>query len=86
MCVLATATQLRQGQPVQQTGHQHCQGPHQEVRPGQQVVQGVPGDEGGDNDGDGGGEPLQDVVSVLDGGRHQQTPACTVELSANIIH
>ena len=51
-----------------------------------EVVEEEPGGEGGHQQRQGGREPLQDVVSVLDGRRHQQTPACTAELSANIIH
>ena len=70
---------------VPEAGGQHEAAAGEEVRSGGEVVEEEPGGEGGHQQRQGGREPLQDVVSVLDGGRHQQTPACTAELSANII-
>ena len=71
---------------VPEAGCQHEAAAGEEVGSGGEVVEEEPGGEGGHQQRQGGREPLQDVVSVLDGGRHQQTPACTAQLSANIIH
>ena len=74
------------GEAVPEAGCQHEAAAGEEVGSGGEVVEEEPGGQGGHQQRQGGREPLQDVVSVLDGGRHQQTPACTAQLSANIIH
>ena len=74
------------GEAVPEAGSQHEAAAGEEVGSRGEVVEEEPGGQGGHQQRQGGREPLQDVVSVLDGRRHQQTPACTAELSANIIH
>ena len=74
------------GEAVPEAGCQHEAAAGEEVGSWGEVVEEEPGGQGGHQQRQGGREPLQDVVSVLDGRRHQQTPACTVELSANIFH
>ena len=84
--LLVAAAAVGGGEAVPEAGCQHEAAAGEEVGSGGEVVEEEPGGQGGHQQRQGGREPLQDVVSVLDGGRHQQTPACTAELSANIIH
>ena len=66
------ATQLGQREAVQEAGPEDGDGAHQEVGPGQEVVQHVPGQHSGHDDGYRGGETFEDVVSKLDSGGHHQ--------------
>ena len=68
---------------VEKYGSYHTGGAQAELETQGEVEDEDAGD-AGDDDREAAREPLQDVVSVLDGRRHQQTPACTAELSANI--